>query len=88
MTRKSMPKILNKVTFKCQHCHKEFQKYINLSEHSETCVIGLRKKEEFSDEANLAHKLWCISFKGTKRKKYDYDIFINHRDYKFFRNLS
>lgn len=83
-----MSKTSNKVTFKCQHCHKEFQKYIGLSEHSGTCVIGFRKKEEFSDVANLAHKLWGISFRGTKRKNYDYETFINHRDYKFFRNLS
>ena len=79
-----MPKVSLKPKFKCEYCTKSFKTFIGLSEHSQLCEIGNRAKLQNTEEGRLAHKLWCISFKSTSRKKYDYGVFIKHRDYKFF----
>jgi hypothetical protein len=83
-----MSKVSKKTKFKCEHCNREFLKFSALSDHSNTCDIGIRKKEEHTKQAMLAHGLWSLSFKGTRRKNYSYDTFINHRDYKFFAKFS
>lgn len=83
-----MSKVSKKIKFKCEYCDKEFQQFSTLSSHSKTCEIGSRKHNEGTSVGILAHNLWCLSFVGTRRKNFSYDIFIRHRDYRFFFNLS
>lgn len=83
-----MSKVLKKPKFTCEHCNRSFQQFFRLTEHNDTCEIGIRYKTKNTKQGMLAHNLWCISFKNTARKKYDYDVFIRHRDYKFFMDLS
>jgi hypothetical protein len=79
-----MSKVLKKPKFKCEHCARIFQTFIGLSEHTHLCEFGRRSKLQNTEDGLLAHKLWCISFKSTMRKKYEYSVFIKHREYKFF----
>jgi hypothetical protein len=83
-----MSKVSKKIKFKCDFCKRDFEKFSKLSEHSQTCEIGKRKKIEKTEEGQIAYRLWCLSFKDTKRKNFDYDIFINHRDYNLFARLA
>lgn len=83
-----MLKVSKKIKFKCEACGRSFQKFSGLSNHSSNCEIAIRKNKEHTEEATLAHRLWCVSFKDTKRKNFEYDLFINHRDYNLFTNLA
>src|SRR5882672_7787576 len=83
-----MPKISKTLKFKCEYCSRTFQQFLKLSEHTNNCEFGKRINMQNTSEGRLAHKLWSLSFKNTSRKKYDYNVFIAHRDFKFFINLA
>jgi hypothetical protein len=83
-----MSRVSKKPKFKCEHCARVFQTFFGLSEHSQLCEFGRRAKLQDTEEGRLAHKLWCISFKSTFRKKFEYSVFIKHREYKSFFELA
>ena len=78
----------SKTTYRCQHCRKVFQSYGVFSAHALRCNVKTKLDTENTPTGQLAHKLWTISFKHTNRKKFDYAIFCDHRDYNFFTNLA
>jgi len=79
-----MSKVSQKLKFKCEHCARVFQTFTGLSDHALICEFAKRANLQDTKEGQLAHKLWCISFKTTPRKKFDYSVFIKHREYKLF----
>jgi len=77
-------KAFKKLKFNCEHCKRSFTRFVALSDHLQRCELKKRGELKNTSEGILAHKLWCVSFKGTARKKYDFIDFIKHRDFKFF----
>jgi hypothetical protein len=85
-----MPKVLKKKNEKiiCDYCFKKFKTNGGLIKHSSKCVIRNRFSLQEAPTSKLAHLLWCKSFKDSTRKKFDFNTFINHREYNFFINLA